>query len=74
MAGIKTYFEESYSELMHKVSWPTWKELQSSAIVVLIASMIIALIVFLMDYVFGVNTGTDRLWDGLLGLYYKFIG
>ncbi|NND93398.1 MAG: preprotein translocase subunit SecE [Flavobacteriales bacterium] len=74
MAGIKTYFEESYGELMHKVSWPTWKELQSSAIVVLIASAIIALLVFLMDYVFGVNSGADRLWDGLLGLYYNFIG
>ena len=73
MAGIKTYFEESYSELMHKVSWPTWKELQSSAIVVLIASAIIALIVFLMDYVFGVNSGSERLWKGILGLYYQFL-
>jgi len=37
---------------MHKVSWPTWSELQGSAIVVSIASLIIALVVFLMDEAF----------------------
>ncbi|NQU84991.1 MAG: preprotein translocase subunit SecE, partial [Mariniphaga sp.] len=41
-----------YDELIHKVSWPTWNELQSSAIVVSIASLIIALIVYLMDMSF----------------------
>jgi len=54
MAKLKlvTYVKESYDELMHKVSWPTWQELQGSAIVVSIASLIIALIVFAMDEVF----------------------
>lgn len=46
---VVTYFRESYDELMHKVSWPTWSELQGSAIVVSIASLIIAFVVFLMD-------------------------
>jgi preprotein translocase subunit SecE len=49
---FKTYIKESYDELIHKVSWPTWNELQSSAIVVSIASLIIALIVYLMDMSF----------------------
>jgi len=44
--------QESYDELMHKVSWPTWQELQGSAIVVSVASLIIALVVFAMDEVF----------------------
>lgn len=44
--------KESYDELMHKVSWPSWSELQGSAIVVSIASLIIALVVFLIDEVF----------------------
>ncbi|MDR0363807.1 MAG: preprotein translocase subunit SecE [Bacteroidales bacterium] len=52
MASIKKYFQESYDELIHKVSWPTWKELQSSAVVVSIASLIIAFVVFLMDISF----------------------
>jgi preprotein translocase subunit SecE len=49
---ITEYVQESYDELMHKVSWPTWNELQSSAVVVSIASLIIALVVFLMDISF----------------------
>ena len=49
---VATYFKESYDELMHKVSWPSWAELQSSAIVVSVASLIIAMVVFLMDETF----------------------
>jgi preprotein translocase subunit SecE len=52
MNKITTYIKECYNELMHKVSWPTWNELQSSAIVVLTASLIIGIVVFLMDSVF----------------------
>jgi preprotein translocase subunit SecE len=61
MASIKKYFQESYEELVHKVSWPTWKELQGSAIVVSIASLLIALVVFLMDIGF----------DNVLRQFYK---
>ncbi|MEI6574840.1 MAG: preprotein translocase subunit SecE [Bacteroidota bacterium] len=50
---VKQYFTESYDELMHKVSWPTWSELQNSAIVVSIASLLIAVIVYLMDISFS---------------------
>jgi preprotein translocase subunit SecE len=49
------YIAESYDELMHKVSWPTWSELQNSAVVVSIASLIIALVVYMMDVVFRVS-------------------
>jgi len=50
--GLINYAKDSYNELVHKVSWPTWNELQNSAIVVSIASLIIALVVFLMDFIF----------------------
>jgi len=49
---VVSYFKEAYTELVHKVSWPTWSDLQSSAIVVMIASLIIAIIVFAMDISF----------------------
>lgn len=49
---IKLYIQEAFNELFHKVSWPTWSELQNSGIVVMIASLIIALIVFVMDFSF----------------------
>ena len=42
----------SYTELVHKVSWPTRKELAQSAVVVLIASLILALVVWVMDLCF----------------------
>jgi len=49
---IKTYLQEVYTELVHKVSWPTWKDLQSSALIVMIASLLIALVIFFMDITF----------------------
>ena len=48
------YIKEIYDELMHKVSWPTWSELQNSAVVVSVASLIIALVVFVMDKSFEI--------------------
>jgi len=51
-SSITIYIKESYDELMHKVSWPTWSELQGSAIVVSVASLIIAIVVFCIDEVF----------------------
>lgn len=43
--------KESYNELINKVTWPTWGNLQQSTILVLIASLIFALLVFLIDSV-----------------------
>lgn len=51
MDKIKSYFEESYNELVHKVSWPKWEELQASATIVVIAMVVIALMVLIMDLV-----------------------
>jgi len=54
MAKFKTfkYIQESYNELLYKVSWPTWSELQNSAVVVSVASLIIAVVVYAMDFSF----------------------
>ena len=49
MNKFKAYLREVYVELVTKVTWPSWKDLQSSAILVMIASLIFALIVFVMD-------------------------
>lgn len=54
MNKIKAYIKESYDELTTKVTWPTWNELQSSTIVVAIASLIIAVLVFGMDKISSV--------------------
>jgi preprotein translocase subunit SecE len=74
VASFKTYLSESYNELVNKVSWPTWKELQSSAIIVLVTALIISLLVFVMDYVFGVHNMTNEsFWKGILGFLYKLL-
>ena len=52
MKRLVNYLRESYNELVHKVTWPTIKELQNSALVVMVASLIFALIVFAMDFSF----------------------
>ena len=46
--------KESYNELVHKTTWPTSKELASSAVIVLVASLMIAVVVYLMDKCFQV--------------------
>ena len=50
--NISTYCKESYDELVHKTTWPTYKELANSAVIVLVASVIIALMVFAVDSLF----------------------
>ena len=49
---IITYIQETWNELIHKVSWPTWSDLQNSAVVVMIGTVIISLIIFAMDVSF----------------------
>ena len=46
------YCKACYDELAHKTTWPTRSELTHSAVVVLSASLVIALIVWAMDSVF----------------------
>ena len=64
MSKVGAYIKESYVELTQKVSWPTFEELQSSVIVVMIASLIIALIIFFMDFAF----------QSIMNLFYKMTG
>ena len=46
------YFKESYNELVNKVTWPSFSQLQSSTIIVMVASVIFAVVVSLMDLSF----------------------
>ncbi|HHT33449.1 MAG: preprotein translocase subunit SecE [Proteiniphilum sp.] len=52
MKKIVAYLRDAYNELVYKVSWPSKEELSGSTVIVLIASLIIALIVFGMDSLF----------------------
>ena len=63
MAKFREYFEEVGNELVHKVSWPTWKELQESSMIVLVSSVIIALLVL------GMDLGTGYMLEGAYALF-----
>ena len=52
MRKFINYLKESWVELTKKVTWPTWSKLQSSAVLVLVATFILALVVFVMDFAF----------------------
>ncbi len=49
MDAVRQYFKESYNELVNKVTWPSLGELQNTTVVVLVASLIIALVIAIMD-------------------------
>ena len=55
--------QESYSELVYKVAWPTRTQLVNSAMIVLVASIILSLIIwgvdevinFIMETIYGLH-------------------
>lgn len=49
MNKVSAYFRESYRELLEKVTWPTWAQLQQSTLIVLVATILIMAIVAVMD-------------------------
>lgn len=65
MEKITLYLREAYDELMHKVTWPTWAELQDSAVVVLITALIISFIVLGVDVAFKYST--QELYKMIIG-------
>ena len=71
MSKVKEYINETVTEMVHRVTWPTWKELQSNTIIVVVASVLIALIIFAMDFVFGITGDKNSFWKGVLGFIYK---
>lgn len=61
MQKIGNYFAESWDEIKNKVSWSSYSELQSSAILVLVVSSIFALVIGAVDWVF--KTGLQWFYN-----------
>jgi preprotein translocase subunit SecE len=51
---IGNYFRVTRDELVNKVSWPTWNELTESTGIVLVASVLFSLVIWLMDSGLGI--------------------
>jgi preprotein translocase subunit SecE len=62
MNKIATIFKDSYKELVEKVTWPTWEQLQQSTMIVLISTLLITATIWIMDFGAG----------GLIKFLYKF--
>ncbi|MFN4084511.1 MAG: preprotein translocase subunit SecE [Spirosomataceae bacterium] len=61
MEKLSQFFKESWHEVSQEVTWPKWSELQSSATLVLVASIIFALVVGLFD--FGIDNALKLLYQ-----------
>lgn len=64
MSKFGNYIQEAYDELVHKVTWPSWDELQQTTIIVLISLIIITMVIFAMDFA----------GENVLSLIYKMLG
>ena len=62
MNKLTVFIKDSYKELVEKVTWPNWEQLQQSTLIVLGASAIVTAVVGIMDMVAS----------GTLGFIYKF--
>ena len=65
MSKVGTYIQESYDELVHKVTWPTWEELQQTTVIVLVALTIITLLLL------GMDTAAEYVLKAIYGLLGK---
>lgn len=63
MAGFKNYITESYDELMHHVTWPTYAEAQKLTVIVLLFSVILALAIW----------GVDTVFSSIIEQYFKWV-
>jgi len=63
MAKLVQFIKESYEEMTQKVTWPTWGDLQNSAVLVLVASAIISLVILAMDK--GANFILETFYNSL---------
>ena len=63
MAKVVQFIKESYEEMTQKVTWPTWGDLQNSAVLVLVASAIISLVIMAMDK--GANFVLETFYNSL---------
>lgn len=61
MENLQLFFKESWHEITKEVTWPTWSDLQSSATLVLIASIIFALVVGGIDFL--IDNGLKLLYQ-----------
>lgn len=64
MSKFGNYVQSAYDELLHKVSWPSWEELQQTTIIVIVALALVTAVV----------AGMDIASQNVLTFIYKILG
>ncbi|KAA5537149.1 preprotein translocase subunit SecE [Taibaiella lutea] len=62
MSNFGTYIQESYDELIHKVSWPSWSELQQTTAIVIVALILVTAMIF------GMDAGSEAIMKFVYGM------
>jgi len=62
MSKFGTYIQESYDELIHKVSWPSWNELQQTTLIVIVALILVTALIL------GMDAGSKAIMEFVYGL------
>ena len=63
MEKLRLLWHNTIDELMNKVSWPSWDELRTSTIIVLVAALIFGVIIYSIATAFGLTSN----------MFYKFM-
>lgn len=63
MEKLRNIWTLTVDELVNKVTWPTWEELRESAIIVIIASLIFAIVVY------GIDLGVGKLFQAFYSFF-----
>lgn len=58
---LVAYLKDSYNEMINHVTWASYAELQSSSVLVLVASLILTAVIWVMDLAF--NTGLNAFYN-----------
>jgi preprotein translocase subunit SecE len=64
MAKFGTYIQEAYDELVHKVTWPSWEQLQQTTVIVVVSLFLVTLLIL----------GMDQVAERVLKLIYSILG
>lgn len=57
MRKLITYIKDSFDEVIHKVTWPKFGEVQSTAVLVLVSTLVFTVLVAAIDYAFKLGSG-----------------
>ena len=66
MNKVSSYFRDSWKELIEKVTWPTWNQLQQSTVIVLVATLVITAMLYYQHAVANISQVFEGFYQALV--------